>query len=104
MHALHHWLRIDMTASPTPPNDASIEQLSGIGPKTASWLREVGVETVAELRALGPVEAYRRLKFRSPRRISLNALWALYGALHGIPWNRIPAEVKERLLAEAKSP
>lgn len=93
-----------MTASPTPPGDASIDQLSGIGPKTTSWLREVGVGTVADLRALGAVEAYRRLKYWNPRMVSLNALWGLYGALHGIPWNKIPPEVKERLLAEAESP
>ncbi|HYE00045.1 MAG TPA: TfoX/Sxy family protein [Alphaproteobacteria bacterium] len=74
--------------------------MPGIGPVTAAWLEAVGIATAGELRALGAAGAYRRLKHRDPRGVSLNALWGLHGALAGVPWNRIDAATKARLLAE----
>ena len=78
-----------------------VSALKGIGPKTAAWLAEVGIGTVAELRAVGAAAAYRRLKHRDPKGVSLNALWALHGALEGIPWTQLDAAAKARLLEEA---
>ena len=77
-----------------------VAALPGIGPKTADWLREVGIETEADLRDLGALAAYRRLKHRDPKRVSLNALWGLYAALEGIPWTAVDRAAKERLLVE----
>lgn len=81
--------------------EGGLASLSGLGPKTASWLGEVGITTVAELRQVGAVAAYRRLKHRDPKRVSRNALWGLYAALNGIRWTDISVEMKERLLQEA---
>ncbi|MBP2312291.1 TfoX/Sxy family protein [Azospirillum soli] len=80
--------------------DRLIHTLPGLGPTTASWLAEVGIATESDLRALGAVAAYRRLKHWNPKRVSLNALWGLHAALTGIPWTRIDPTTKERLLAE----
>lgn len=77
-----------------------IHLLPGIGPVTARWLIEVGVKTEADLRVLGAVATYRRLKHYDPKQVNLNALWALYGALTGMPANWIDADMKARLLAE----
>jgi len=77
-----------------------LERLSGLGPKTVRWLLESGIDSEAALRSLGPVAAYLRLKHVRPRDVSLNALWGLYGALNGIPWNQIDQETKQSLLAE----
>lgn len=79
----------------------AVHQLHGIGPKTAAGLAEVGIATEAELRQIGAVAAYRRLKHYDPRGVSRNALWALYGALNDLAWTDIDPAIKRQLLAEA---
>ncbi len=76
--------------------------LPGIGPVTQSWLDGAGIGSVADLRALGAVEAYRRIKFMRPREVNLNALYALEAALRGCHWQHLPADVKAVLQREAK--
>ena len=45
-----------------------IVQLKGLGPKSSQWLAEIDIRTEADLRAIGAVEAWRRLRFvRGPR-------------------------------------
>jgi DNA transformation protein and related proteins len=83
-------------------NDAAIETLPGIGPVTQSRLEDLGIHTVGDLRSMGSVEAYRRLKFMLPRQVSLNALYALEAALRGCHWLDLPQDVKAALQAQAK--
>lgn len=78
---------------------ADLSRLKNIGPVSVRQLREVGIENAAVLRKLGALAAYRRLKYAFPREVSLNMLYALEGALRGCHWNRLPAGVKEKLLA-----
>ncbi len=94
-------------AAPTMPRSAesrtagtSLLTLPGLGPKTIGWLAEVGITDAEGLRAVGAVEAYRRLRMASPRRVSKNALWALHAALLGVPWTSLNAATKAALLAE----
>ncbi|MBM6582650.1 TfoX/Sxy family protein [Microvirga sp. BT689] len=84
-------------------SDASLETLPGIGPVTQGWLTEVGIHTVGELRSIGAVEAYRRLRFMLPRRVNLNALYALEAALRGCHWLDLPQDVKTALQHQARS-
>ena len=84
-------------------SDATIDTLPGIGPVTQSRLAEAGIRTVGELRSMGSVEAYRRLKFMLPRQVSLNALYALEAALRGCHWLDLPQDVKAALQQEAKA-
>lgn len=83
-------------------DDVPISTLPGLGPVTQGWLEETGIRTVADLQALGAVEAYRRLKFMLPRRVNLNALYALEGALRGCHWLHLPQDVKTALQQEAR--
>ncbi|WEK49320.1 MAG: TfoX/Sxy family DNA transformation protein [Candidatus Kaistia colombiensis] len=76
-----------------------IRQMPGIGPTTASWLEAVDVRHESELREIGAIEAYWRLKHRDPRRVSLNALWCLHAAIEAIPMRAVGAETKARLRA-----
>ena len=76
-----------------------LTDLPNIGPKTAAMLQEVGIDTVEALRSVGAIGAYRRLKFSFPRQVSLNALWALHGALTGVPWTTLEPAEKRRLRA-----
>jgi hypothetical protein len=49
----------------------------------------------------GAVEAYKRARAAFPGRVTLNLLWGLQGAILGLPWNELPADMKEKLKAEA---
>jgi DNA transformation protein len=80
----------------------SVGELPGLGPKSTQWLREVGIETEAELRKLGAVSAYRLLKMWSPKRVSLNMLWGLHAALIAVPWTKIDAATKAHLKAQVE--
>lgn len=84
-------------------SDASIDTLTGIGPVTRGWLEDAGIRSVCDLRTLGSVEAYRRLKFMMPRRVNLNALYALEAALRGCHWLDLPQDVKIVLRDQARS-
>jgi DNA transformation protein and related proteins len=84
-------------------SDEPTSSLPGIGPVTQGHLREAGIRTVSELKAIGSVEAYRRLKFMLPRQASLNALYALEAALRGCHWLDLPQDVKRVLQQEAKA-
>ena len=84
-------------------SDAPISTLPGIGFVTQERLAESGIGTVGDLRSIGPVEAYRRLKFMMPRQVSLNALYALEAALRGCHWLDLPQDVKASLQREARN-
>ena len=77
--------------------------LPGIGPVTRGWLEAAGIGSAEDLRALGAVEAYRRVKFMRPREANLNALYALEAALRGCHWQHLPGDVKAALQHEAKA-
>ncbi|GAA2898123.1 hypothetical protein GCM10010517_63190 [Streptosporangium fragile] len=77
-----------------------IRDLRNLGPKSELWLDQVGIGDAGRLAELGAVEAYRRLQDAAIPGLSLNALWALEGALTENDWRLIPAERKQELLAE----
>lgn len=80
---------------------ASLVSLRNIGPKSAQWLKSVGIQTVEDFYKVGVVESYRRAKSAYPEKVSVNMLYALQGALLDIPWNELPADMKEKLRIEA---
>lgn len=87
----------------TPPRRAArLEAMRNIGPRSASWLRAAGIDTPDRLRALGAVEAYRRVRAAAPDRVSLVLLWALHGALIDAPYTALPAEMKAALRTELR--
>ena len=73
-----------------------------IGPKSAAWLRQIGVRTHEDLAAMGAVEAYVRCK-RAGFRPSLNMLYSLEGALLGCHWQKVPEERRTELLSLVES-
>jgi DNA transformation protein len=82
---------------------SSVDALPGIGPVTRRWLEAIGITHVQDLRGLGALEAYRRLKFMFPREANLNALYALEAALRGCHWQHLPSDVKAVLQDEARA-
>jgi DNA transformation protein and related proteins len=77
-----------------------IESLPNLGPKSAQWLRDAGITTIAELERLGPVVAYRLVK-QSQTKASLNLLWGIAAGLEGKDWRELTEETKARLRTEA---
>ena len=53
-------------------DESRIERLANLGPRSAAMLIKIGIATVEELRAIGVVKAYARIKFLHPRSASKN--------------------------------
>jgi DNA transformation protein len=74
-----------------------IEELRNLGPVMARRLREVGIATEDDLRRSGALGAFAKLRSRSQRGLSLNALYAMEAALLGLDWRDLAAERKAEL-------
>ena len=75
--------------------------LPNLGPVSERWLRAIGVESEADLRAMGAVEAFGRITVREGRAANLNLLYSLHAALTGQRWDELTPEVKARLRRDA---
>lgn len=80
----------DAAASP-------IADLPNLGPKSAQMLNACGISSAERLRELGAVRAYAMVK-QAHESASLNLLWALEGALTGLPWQEVAREHRLSLL------
>ena len=74
-------------------------KLRNIGPKSAAWLRQVGLRTREDLEAAGAVGAFVRVR-RAGFKPSLNLLYSLEGALLDCHWQELP-EPRRQALVEA---
>lgn len=77
-------------------------KLRNVGPKSAAWLRQVGLRTRADLEAAGTVDAFMRVK-RAGFKPSMNLLYALEGALCDCHWQEVPQARREELVAAAEA-
>lgn len=77
-------------------------KLRNIGPKSAAWLRQVGLRTQEDLAAVGALEAYMRVK-RAGFKPSLNLLYALEGALLDCHWQEVPEARRAELVQQAEA-
>lgn len=86
-----------MTATSIP-----VEQLKNIGPTIARRLREIGVLTSGDLRALGAATAYRRICSKHPSKTIpvCYYLYSLEGALRNQHWDALGPQIKEQLLRQ----
>ena len=74
----------------------SNEKLRNIGPKSAAWLRQVGLRTQDDIAAVGTVEAFMRVK-RAGFKPTLNLLYAIEGALTDRHWQEVPDARRQQL-------
>lgn len=79
----------------------ALAELPSLGKTSAQMLFEADVADVATLHRLGPIECYRRLRFRHGKRVSVNFAYALECAILGIDWRQLGADRKAQLKAEA---
>ena len=77
-------------------------KIRNVGPKSAAWLRQVGVRTQDDLVRIGPVDAFMKVK-RAGFRPSLNLLYALAGAIENCHWADLPDERKSALVLAVES-
>ena len=77
-------------------------KIRNVGPKSAAWLRQIGVRTTEDLARIGPVEAFLKVK-RAGFRPSLNLLYSMAGALADCHWADLPDAHKQDLLAALES-
>ena len=71
-------------------------RLKNIGPKSAAWLNQAGINTLSDLEIVGPAEAYRRVEALGYRP-SLNLLYAMHAAILDINWTELPPEMRQSL-------
>jgi DNA transformation protein len=60
--------------------------MKNIGPKSKGWLAEIEIYTIQDLRNAGAIAAYKMLKERYPKEVSLNLLWGLEAAIRNMDW------------------
>jgi DNA transformation protein len=80
-----------------------VASLRNLGPKSVMMLAEAGIRTVGELRALGAVRAYLRVKSLRPKSASLNLLWAIAAGLKDRDWRKLSKAEKVLLLNQVRS-
>jgi DNA transformation protein len=76
---------------------AVLRQMKNLGPISAARLQAVGIETPEELRRLGAIEAYVRLKRGFPAVTTHVSLYALHGAVTDVRWYTLSEETKAAL-------
>lgn len=75
---------------------SDLTSMVNIGREMSRKLQAVGISSPEQLRETGAVGAYLRLKSVYPH-ICLVHLYALEGAVRGVAFNALPAEVKREL-------
>lgn len=86
---------------PDPTMSILRMRIPNVGPAARRWMREVGVATRGDLERLGSVATFRAVRANG-RRASVNLLYALEGALLGLPGDLLPDVVKANLRERAE--
>ena len=83
--------------------DIAVEELKNLGPVSAGWLRSTGIRTLGDLKRIGAVEAWFRVREQIPEAgASKVLLYALEGALTDTHWAKLPPETKRELQHAAR--
>lgn len=79
---------------------SDLHGLKNLGNTSINWLKTIGVNNYQDLKSIGPVAAYTRIKQRDIK-VSKVFLYALQGALTDTHWNDLEPDLKRQLLDEA---
>ena len=77
-------------------------KLRNIGPKSAAWLRQVGLRSLEDVAAVGAVDAFMKVR-RAGFKPSLNLLYSLEGALQDCHWQEVPETRRNELVQAAEA-
>src|SRR3546814_7045321 len=97
VEAVRRLVRDEGGSMSTPPL-----KMRNIGPKSAAWLRQVGLRTPEDLAEAGPLAAFMRVK-RAGFKPSLNLLYAHEGALPDCDWQEVPDACRVELVVQAET-
>lgn len=78
-------------------SNSPLTGLPNLGPSSLAWLAAAGITSLERLRALGAVRAFALARAHN-RRVSLNLLWAIEGALTGRRWQDVAETDRASLL------
>lgn len=76
-----------------------LHQMVGLGRVAEEKLRRAGIETPEQLRAIGAKEALLQVRLHADPEACLHLLYALEGAVRGLPKKELPPAVKADLQA-----
>jgi DNA transformation protein len=82
--------------------DDELLEMKNLGKTSVQWLHAAGIHTIADLRRLGAIQAYRAVQVRG-FRASKALLYSLEGALSNRPWNELSQEYKDSLDTELRN-
>lgn len=80
--------------------DRDLIQLKNLGIASVNILRAVGINNYDDLKQLGAVAVYKRIKRRGIS-VSKVMLYAMEGALLDVHWKNLDPDLKARLVREA---
>ena len=75
---------------------SELSKLPNIGKVLAERLEAVGITTAKELREVGSIDAFIRLKAYDPT-YCMNSLYAIEGAVQNMRWHHLDKDSKEKL-------
>ena len=75
--------------------------LKNLGAASVNILHAIGVNSYEDLKALGPVDTYIRIRARNIN-VSKVMLYALQGALMDVHWNDLDPDLKRKLVSDAE--
>lgn len=82
---------------------SALEDLPNIGKVLAGRLRAAGIATPEQLIRLGDAAAFVRLRTDLPEDACTHTRLALAGAVRGVRWHALDAELRARLAVEARA-
>ncbi|MGD9582458.1 MAG: TfoX/Sxy family protein [Lysobacterales bacterium] len=77
-------------------------KIRNIGPKSAAWLRQVGIRSEADIKQAGALAVFMKVR-KAGFRPSLNLLYALEGAVQGCHWTALGEQRKSELVLEVNA-
>ena len=69
-----------------------------IGPKSDKWLNEIGIYSIDDLKGVGAIPAFIKLKQETNMKPSLNMLYAMVAKIEGRDWRDVAKQDKGQLL------
>ncbi len=82
--------------------DNSLRGLPNIGKTLEEKLIKAGIASADQLKEMGSLEAFRRIRAGVDTSSCLSMLFALEGAVQGIRWHELHKEFRDKLTQEAK--
>lgn len=81
---------------------SSPAKIRNIGPKSAAWLRQVGIRSEEDIKQAGALAVFMKVR-KAGFRPSLNLLYALEGAVQDCHWTALGDQRKSELVLEVKA-